>query len=96
MSTEWVVNVIDGPPEDCGEISVLRNDNAHGKRSYGGLGGQLAGAGRKMLVYDGNSSAIVPEVWKMQLALAKRLASQLNRKEKKPGFVADPCTPPVF
>lgn len=86
-ATEWVVNVIDGPPEDCGEISVLRNDNAHGKKSYGWFGD------RKILIYHQDHHC--SRVWKLQLALARKIADEMNQDEKRRGFVPAP-EPPAY
>lgn len=76
MSTaRWIVDV-KGEPNDTFEISVLREDNAHGRRSYGWMG-------EDKLYVSGSGGpcryTVCPAVFRCLVLTAQLLAGHLNR-----------------
>jgi hypothetical protein len=78
VRAKWVVNVKGG----CGrsfEITVLRDDNVHGKRSYGWMDHDklyISGSGGPC-----NDVIKLKSTWEGLLKIAQATADELNAKE---------------
>lgn len=75
IKPRWLVNVFGGPGESSFEISVAREDNRHGRESYGWFDE------RKLLVSHNGGPCrwpVTPQVWKRLLDAAKDVAADLN------------------
>lgn len=75
---KWVVNKKGGPGSSNFEISVIRNNNTHGKQSYGWFGPD-----KLLITHNGGpcSWPLIKLVWRKQVALAEEVAAELNREE---------------
>ena len=76
---KWVVNKKGGPSVDSFEISVIRDDNRHGKESYGWFDKN------KLLISSSGGpcrTKITRQVWDKLLAVAHEVADELNNEEK--------------
>jgi len=74
IADPWIVHV-KGSADRDGEISVLRESNTHGQRSYGWFGSD------KHLIAGGGGPCEYtyhPHVWARHLATAKSFADELN------------------
>jgi len=84
----WVVEIKGAPDETPFEISVLRADNVHGRRSYGWYGGD------KIMIADHGGpcrNRVPPRVWTHLVGVAHAVAEELNREEAQEElYAADP------
>jgi hypothetical protein len=76
----WEVNLIGGPLDDAGEVSIIRKDFEHGKESYGWPGPM------KIILSDSDTfsreeNKYAKLVWKETVEFAARLAKKLNEIE---------------
>ena len=75
LTGRWIVDVKGGPWEEGFEISVLREDNEHGIRSYGWFD-------RNKLLISHNGGPcrwpLTKDVWDKMLKLAQEVANDLN------------------
>jgi hypothetical protein len=78
MSGRWIVEV-KGSRERNFEISIVREDNAHGRASYGWFGAA------KLLVTHSGAGAVhmTKQIWDWQVAIANEVAEKLNATEEK-------------
>lgn len=74
----WVV-ATHGKPNSSGyEIAIVRENNRHGRQSYGGFGEH------KLLISQGGSGESLPVViWDKLVKLAYETAEELNRDEQR-------------
>lgn len=76
--TKWVPNIKGYEGSNSFEISVLRDDNNHGKISYGWMG-------EDKLYINGSGGPcrdkLGPGLWPFMVELAHRYADHLNEKE---------------
>ena|SRR5882762_7698035 len=81
MSRLWIVDVKGGPNKAPFEISVLRADNEHGKRSYGWFD-----ADKLYISSDGGPChyTVSDRVWKALLGVAQATADLLNLEATPP------------
>lgn len=77
--TRWVVHTKGGPNLSSFEIAVLRDDNKHGKISYGWFDDN-----KLLISHNGGpcSWPVTRDVWEGLVALADRIARALNRHER--------------
>lgn len=77
QKAKWVVDTKGGPGGSSWELTVLRDDNEHGKRSYGWYDED------KLIISSSTSGSweIEDFVWRRLLTLAQKLADDLNNKE---------------
>lgn len=77
---KWIVDVKGAACEEGFEISVLRDDNTHGKRSYGWFD-------RNKLLISHNGGPcrwpLTQKVWDKMVALAHEVADELNAEESR-------------
>jgi len=76
MSGKWVVDVKGHAGDKSFEISVLRDDNEHGKRSYGWFDDN-----KILITHSGGPChwPLTPMVWEKALILAQEVADELNQ-----------------
>ena len=74
----WVVDIKGGAGANSFEISVLRDDNDHGKRSYGWFDDN-----KLLIAHNGGPCRwpLVQTVWDKQVILAQAVADELNEVE---------------
>lgn len=79
-NNKWVVD-IKGSPGKPFEISVLRDNNEHGKRSYGWIDEN------KLLISESGSAnwSVTPLVFDKLKRVAEEVAKELNMVETKEG-----------
>ena len=75
---KWVVDVKGRAGSDSFEITVLRDDNEHGKRSYGWIGED-----KLLITHNGGPCKwpLTPLVWDKSVKLANEVADELNAVE---------------
>lgn len=76
---KWVVDIKGTYDEDSFEISVLRDDNTHGKCSYGWFDEN------KLLISSSGGpcrDGVIKPVWQQLHSVAQKVASDLNKKEE--------------
>lgn len=75
---KWVVDVKGCAGSECFEISVLRDDNNHGKRSYGWFGDE-----KLLITHNGGPChwPLKPIVWDKVVNIAQDVAEELNAAE---------------
>lgn len=75
---KWVVDIKGGAGKTHFEISVLRDDNEHGKLSYGWFDDT-----KLLITHNGGPChwPIPQKVWDKQIALANEVANELNEEE---------------
>jgi len=75
---KWVVNVKGNWGNKSFEISVVRDDNEHGKLSYGWFDQH-----KLLITHSGGSCdwPLIKTVWDKQIALANSVADELNAAE---------------
>lgn len=79
---KWVVATKGGPSVDSFEISVLRDDNKHGKASYGWFDKD------KLLISQSGGpcrNKVNRRVWDKLVAIAHEVADELNNEETDHG-----------
>jgi len=88
---KWVVN-IKGNVESHFEVSILRDDNEFGKRSYGWFGdNKLVVISRTYGIIFGITSPLIRQiVWDKSVKFAQELADELNFSELH-GSIASSC-----
>jgi hypothetical protein len=71
----WVVDVKGSWDNPSFEISVLRDDNAHGKRSYGWFG-----ENKLLISHDGGPcrDPVTKKVWDKLIRVAHEVADEMN------------------
>lgn len=75
---KWVVDVKGKPDSDSFEITVLRDDNEHGKLSYGWIGED------KLLISQSGGPCrdrINTKIWNKLLKVAEEVADELNTEQ---------------
>lgn len=81
MESKWVVNVKGAPNEEHFEISVIRETNSHGIRSYGWFNSE-----KLLISHSGGpcQNPVSKPVWDKLIEVAKETADSLNiSKEPK-------------
>lgn len=75
---EWVVNIKGKANHASFEISVVRDDNEHGKRSYGWFG-----ENKLLISHNGGpcSWPLTPLVWDKMVKAAHEVADELNAED---------------
>jgi len=75
---KWVVDVKGRAGSGPFEITVLRDNNEHGKRSYGWIGED-----KLLITHNGGpcSWTLTPLVWDKVIKLAHEVADELNAEE---------------
>jgi hypothetical protein len=78
--SKWVVNIKGKAGAAPFEISVLRDDNGHGKLSYG-----WHGPDKIMISNDGGPcrDTVPPLVWGKLIRVAQEVADELNAAEAR-------------
>ena len=79
MQSKWVVHTQGQPGSDFFEISVLREDNIHGKDSYGWFGNNkihITSSGGPF-----SNKISFEHLWDDLIEVAQRLADKLNTQE---------------
>lgn len=78
-NAKWVVHTKGGYTTDGFEVCVIRDDNEHGKRSYGWMGRD------KIYISDSGgpcqNRVASKMIWDGLLELAHKVADELNRQE---------------
>lgn len=70
----WVVNTFGGSSLTSFEISVVREENTQGRKSWGWFGKD------KLLISQGDPGQMAnPNIWIKLCALAQEIADELNR-----------------
>ncbi len=72
----WIVDTKGGPDDDSYEISVMRVNNDHGKKSYGWHGED------KIHISDSggpNRNSVPQGIWDRLVAVANDVANELNQ-----------------
>lgn len=84
MMSKWVVDVKGKAGEQCFEISVLLDDNEHGKRSYGWFG-----MDKLLITHNGGPCRwpLTQAVWNRCLKVAHETAAELNGEATPPEVV---------
>ena len=88
-ANRWVVDIKGGPDCRSFEISVLRENNEHGRRSYGWFDED------KLLISSSGGPChdnLVPLVWRKMVALAHEVADELNAAEAAEARECPGCT----
>lgn len=77
---KWIVNIKDDRKNERFEISVVREGNKHGQRSYGWFD-----ENKLLITHNGNPMrADMPEfIWQKMIRLAHEVANELNESENK-------------
>lgn len=78
MTNKWIVNVKGN--HNSGEISIVRDNNSHGKRSYGWFGDD------KILVFSSGGPCqdkTTTRIFAKLIELAKEEAELMNEEEAK-------------
>ena len=72
---KWIVNIKGKPESTSFEISVVRDDNEHGKLSYGWIGDD-----KILITHDGGPSccSLTQIVWDKCVKVAYEVADELN------------------
>jgi hypothetical protein len=72
---KWVVNIKGKPESTSFEISVVRDDNEHGKKSYGWIGDD-----KILITHDGGpgTCSLTKTVWDKCVKVAHEVADELN------------------
>ncbi len=75
---KWVVNIKGKAGSASFEISVVRDDNEHGKSSYGWFGED-----KLLISHNGGPCRwpLIPLVWDKMVKLAHEVADELNTDE---------------
>ena len=75
--SKWIVDVKGEANSSPFEISVLREDNAHGQRSYGWFGPD-----KLLISHNGGPcrDPVTPLVWQLLLGVATEVAYELNKE----------------
>jgi hypothetical protein len=79
MNGKWIV-VVKGNRERGGfEISIVRENNEHGRKSYGWFGAD------KLLVTHSGAGCVhmTRQIWDWQVAIANEVAEKLNATEEQ-------------
>lgn len=76
--SKWIVNVKGQANSSSFEISVVREDNSHGIKSYGWFD-----KNKLLISHNGGpcSWPLIPIVWDKMIELAKEVANELNSIE---------------
>ena len=76
---KWVVDIKGKAESRSFEITVLRDDNEHGKRSYGWID-----ENKLLISHNGGPCqwGLTPIVWDKMVKLAQETADELNELEK--------------
>ena len=71
----WIVNTKGGPEKPSFEISVLRDNNTHGIRSYGWFDED-----KLLISHSGGPCTwpVTPRVWEGLVAVAEQVAEEMN------------------
>lgn len=77
---KWIVSTKGGPEKTHFEISVLRENNAFGQRSYGWFDKD-----KLLISHNGGPCGdfVIPAVWNGLVKLAKEIADQLNDSDEQ-------------
>jgi hypothetical protein len=77
---KWIVQVKGERCSDSFEISVVREDNEHGRKSYGCFDGD-----KLLITHNGGPCKwpLLSLVWDKQVSLAKEVAKELNGLEAR-------------
>ena len=77
---KWIVNIKGSPEKTHFEISVLRENNAFGQRSYGWFDYD-----KLLISHNGGPCGdfVIPVVWDGLVELANKIADQLNASEEQ-------------
>lgn len=73
LNGKWIV-YIHGGSDKSSEVSVVRENNRHGQKSWGWYGDS------KILIYESRNATIL-SVWIAVLYAAKKVAREKNREE---------------
>lgn len=79
MTGKWIVHTKGAAGEEGFEISVLREDNTHGQRSYGWFDKD------KLLISHNGGPCdwpVIPLVWDMLVKVAEDVAKRMNEEER--------------
>ena len=74
MTDKWIVDIKGGANSEGFEISVVRQSNKHGIRSYGWFGPD------KVMIASDSRESLIPIVWDRMIVLANEVAEDLNRQ----------------
>jgi len=79
LNGKWQVHTKGGPEEAPFEICVIREDNEHGKRSYGWFGGH-----KRLISSSGGPcrDVVTWDVWTLLFDVAQKTADRLNAQDK--------------
>ena len=77
---KWVVEIKGQAGAEGFEIAVLRDDNTHGKRSYGWFGDD-----KLLITHNGGPCRwpLTQKVWDKQVAVAHEVAAELNEEAER-------------
>lgn len=81
MNNKWVVDVKGEPNSSGFEISVIRDNNVHGKRSYGWFDAD------KLIISSCGGDCedqLTQKVWDKVLRIAQETADELNNEASQP------------
>tara|TARA_R110000765_G_scaffold242879_2_gene345345 strand:+ start:253 stop:735 length:483 start_codon:yes stop_codon:yes gene_type:complete len=73
---KWYVNVKGQAGKDCFQISIVRDDNTHGKKSGGWFNDD-----EKLLISSYTYAHLTTRVWDKMIKLAQETADELNALE---------------
>lgn len=78
MPAPWIINTKGRAGATSFEISVLRDDNAHGKQSYGWFDSH-----KLLIAHNGGPCQwpLTQKVWNKLVAVAIEVAAELNAEE---------------
>ena len=76
----WAVNVFGEAGRESFEIAVVRDDNEHGKLSYGWFS-----ENKLLITHNGGPCRwpLTQRIWDKQMSLAEEVALELNNEEKE-------------
>lgn len=75
---KWIVNTLGGPDREFFEISVVRESNQHGQRSYGWFGED-----KLLISHNGGPCrwGVTSDVWERLIRVANETAEALNTED---------------
>jgi hypothetical protein len=84
MSDKWVVDIKGKAGEHSFEISVLRESNSHGRKSFGWFGPD-----KLLITHNGGPChwPLVQSVWDRCVRVAEETADELNAQQATKGRV---------
>ena len=83
MKGKWLVQALGNRERGSFEISLVREDNRHGRKSWGWFD-----ANKLLITHNGAGNIVMTkQIWDWQIAIANEVAEKLNAQELINEFV---------